>query len=445
MLPGVTHPRGTAQVRAGGKQHTVFSLIRRSLPNHRRSVWLGLVAAGLFALDPIDARAESTDLSGVEIGWCHFPAPACEPFDELGWEGEYRSQRVELISRRSGGVLRGTLFAPPRDRARPHSSPAIVIVPGSGGSAREENYHWSARELAAHGYVVLGVDPQGIGRSGTFGSDPSCAPDHVVPEYPYPCKGVPFQQDEGFIDAHISGVDFLLNDTNPWLQLVDVERVGLAGHSLGAGAAAVAQERDSRVGAIVAWDGLNGEQWSTDQNGAQHHLVAGHVPVPGKYQHWLEPRVPALGLHSGHITLKPYDTNPYIRSYAYFPWREAGMPVMTLNFEGVTHGDFGQDDSTEPGDARDQILQRMQYYTRAWFDYHLKGDKSGASQLLAESVYEMDRSQSLSSQFTSKAFLPSIGFDCTDFRTCDLPDLRGQNHPARRGHPGGSTGSETDQ
>lgn len=384
---------------------------------------------GLLALmAPSVVLADEPDLSGIEIGWCHPPAPACSPPADLGWEGEYRSQRVEVPSARTGATLRGTLFAPPASVARRGRAPAIVIVPGSGGTAREENYHWSARELAAHGYIVLGIDPQGIGRSGTFGAGPSCAIEHATLEYPYPCHGVPFQQDEGFVDAHLSGVDFLLGAGNPWLDLVAVDRVGLAGHSLGAGSAAIAQERDPRIGAIVAWDGLNGEQWSTDQNGFQHHLVAGHVPVPGATEHWLTPRVPALGLHSGHPTLKPYDTDPDIRSYAYRPWRDAGLPVMTLNLEGVTHGDFGQDDSTEPGGVRDDILRRVQHYTRAWFDLHLRGQASASNRLLAEEVLGVDRRDLLSETYTSKAYLPSRGVECDDFRTCALPGpLRGRS------------------
>src|SRR5690606_4224087 len=153
--------------------------------------------------------------------------------------GPYRSQRVELPSSRTGATLRGTLFAPPSDRAEPGRSPVVVIVPGSGGTAREENYHWSARNLATHGYVVLGVDPQSIGRSDTFVPGQFCGVGAIDPEYPYPCPGVPFQQDEGFIDAHLSGVDFLLGPDNPWAGLIDRGAVGLAGHSLGAGAAAV--------------------------------------------------------------------------------------------------------------------------------------------------------------------------------------------------------------
>ena len=380
-----------------------------------------VVSAVVAVVAPVaGARAgvDGPDLSAVEVTACSSPVTPCVPLPELGWEGEHRSVRVELPSARTGATLRGTLFAPPVRRAKVGRSPGIVIVPGSGGSAREEHYHWSARELAANGYVVLGVDPQGVGRSATFGSGASCSTDHPTAEYPYPCEGVPFQQDEGFVDAHLSGVDFLLSDTNPWRRLLDADRIGLAGHSLGAGSAAIAQERDARVGAIVAWDSLNAEQWSTDQNGPQHHAVAGHVPVPGAMEHWLTPRVPAMGVHSGHTTLRFYDTDPNLKSSAFGPWRAAGLPVMTLNLEGVTHGDFSQAEDTAPGSARDRILRRVQHYTRAWFDLHLRGDSSAGSRLLASSVDGVARADLLSATYPSKAYVPSHGVDCEDFRSC---------------------------
>jgi dienelactone hydrolase len=387
---------------------------------HRRTAWVA--AALLVWAVPSLAWATGGDVSDVEVGFCHPPAPVCEPFAPLGWEGDHRSQRVELPSARTGAQLRGTLFAPPASHARRGGSPVVVIVPGSGGTAREENYHWSARELAANGYVVLGVDPQGIGRSGTFGTGESCEVSHASAEYPYPCEGVPFQQDENFIDAHLSGVDFLLGSDNPWGELVDTDRVGLAGHSLGAGAAAVAQERDERIDAIVAWDSLNAEQWSTDQNGFQHHLVAGHIPVPGSTQHWITPRVPALGLHSGHTSLNVLNQDPELKSSAFDPWRDAGLPVMTLNLEGVTHGDFGQDGSTVAGDARDVILRRVQHYTRAWFDLHLRDRATASNRLLAEEVGGLTRSELLSPTYISKAHLPLRQVTCEDFRTCQLPN-----------------------
>ena len=110
-------------------------------------------------------------------------------------------------SQRTGARLAGTVFAPPARAARRGRHPLVVIVPGSGGTAREEHYHWSARELAAHGYVVVGVDPQGVGRSATFGED-GCDPAAALEdlEYPYPCPGVPFQQRTNFDDAALSAI-----------------------------------------------------------------------------------------------------------------------------------------------------------------------------------------------------------------------------------------------
>ena len=199
---------------------------------------------------------------------------------------------------------------PPARRAAA-GSPLVVIVPGSGGTAREENYHWSARELAAHGYVVVGVDPQGVGRSATFGEDgcdPAAATEDL--EYPYPCPGVPFQQRTNFDDAALSAIAWGAGRENPYRRLVDAGRVGVAGHSLGAAAAIAAQERDRRVQAIVAWDGMAGKEMATDTNAPTHHAVNGHVPVGEEFDRDIEVRAPALGLHSDHETTSPYDSDP---------------------------------------------------------------------------------------------------------------------------------------
>src|SRR5688500_8354313 len=90
-----------------------------------------ILAAALVARAPLaGARAgvDGPDLSAVEVGPCAPPATPCLPLAELGWEGEYRSQRVELPSARTGATLRGTLFAPPARKSKPGRSAGIVIV-----------------------------------------------------------------------------------------------------------------------------------------------------------------------------------------------------------------------------------------------------------------------------------------------------------------------------
>ena len=342
---------------------------------------------------------------------CPTPCPALAP---MGWEGESRAQQVRFRSGRTGATLAGTVFAPPLAQSRPGASPVVVIVPGSGGTSREQNYHWSARDLAAHGYVVLGVDPQGVGNSSTFGS-PACGAGHLVrePGYPYPCAGVPFQQRPGFNDAATSGIAFALGAANPFAGLVNRAKVGVAGHSLGAGAAASAQETDPRVGAIVAWDGLDGDAYAMDTNAPTHHLVNGHIPVDGELTRPNRARAPALGVHSDHETTSVYDTRPKKRLAGWYHWRAAGQPTMVVTLRGLLHSEYGQSGN---GPADPAKLRRIQHYTRAWFDLHLKGDRGAAARLLAREVLGVPREQMLSTGFRSAIHLPALGIDCEDVR-----------------------------
>jgi dienelactone hydrolase len=341
-------------------------------------------------------------------------ATPCEPYEPLGWEGSFRSQRVELESLRTGAKLAGTVFAPPATRSRRRAHPLVVLVPGSGGLSREEHLHWSARELAANGYVVVGVDPQGVGRSDTFGATP-CEPERTLaePEYPYPCRGAPFQQRENFNDAALSGVAWGVTGDNPFGRLVRRDRIGAAGHSLGAGAAVTAQARDRRVDAIVAWDGLDGKEFATDTNAPTHHAVNGHVPADGQLDRDNPVRAPALGLHSDHETTSPYDQHPQKRLRGWLHWREAGVPSAIFVPRGITHGDYGQTDGAA---SEQEHLRLLQWYTRAWFDLYLKRDAGAYTRLLATNPLGTPRSDAMSTQFASAVFLPARGIDCADLR-----------------------------
>jgi dienelactone hydrolase len=382
------------------------------------SVRIAVLAALLLAVAG-GQRAAAQHVTDVVVSPC---AAGCEPFKPLGWEGEYRSERVEFRSERSGARLRGTLFAPPAGIVKRGASyPGVVIVPGSSNTAREEHYHWSARELAAHGYVVLGVDPQGVGHSGAFGEHP-CEADEVTkdPEYPYPCRGVPFQERANFNDAAESGLGFLLSGDDPYRSILNPEELGLAGHSLGGGTVSELQDEDPRVKSVVAWDSLHADHDGTDQCGPTSHAISAHVPQ--QIYRPLAARRPALSLTSELECQTFYDRNPDSRTVPYRHWRAAGVPVMVIVMNGVQHTDYGQFDSTAPGSEADLKLQRFEWFTRAWFDRFLKGQHAAEERLVAPKVVGLTRDELLSRTWHSAAYLPSASVDCTDLRACPALD-----------------------
>ena len=160
--------------------------------------------------------------------------------------------------------------------AGPAKRPLIVITNGS-VQAPERLYWGQAALLAKHGYVVLTYDPQGQGRTDTFGAG--------VDQH----DGFPSQTGRPFYDNTEDALDFALSTPatpydprpsctsgtdhspkqdrrvgaglnaafNPLHDLVDPSRVGIAGHSLGAAAVSYIGQIDPRVDGIVAWDNLS--------------------------------------------------------------------------------------------------------------------------------------------------------------------------------------------
>src|SRR5690606_26791524 len=117
---------------------------------------------------------------------------------------------------------------------------------------------------------------------------------------------------------------------------IDPDRLGLAGHSLGATGVSVVQsygangaqpwpgllDRDNPVDVIVAWDSLSTPR---DADGTRPAVV---------------PRVPAMGQTSEYsIAGLPFLSPPDPESHknAYTAWRDAGVPVFQLTIQGSTH------------------------------------------------------------------------------------------------------------
>ena len=146
-----------------------------------------------------------------------------------------------------------------------------------------ETLYWGlAATLAQHGYVVMTYDTQGQSRSDTLGEG--------VDQQ----ENVPAQQASNFFDGTEEALDFMLSteaapyvpraelhdakdeprrpsrsaawprastrrSTRAW-ELVDPDRIGVAGQSLGAAAVSFVGQKDPRVDAIVGWDNLRGAE-----------------------------------------------------------------------------------------------------------------------------------------------------------------------------------------
>ena len=355
-------------------------------------------------LQPI-APPTSGNVTGISLALGLLPAYESEQ-PGLAWEGRWQERSVSWPSSATEAPLHGVVFAPnppPAGRV-----PGVVIVPGSGPGV-QTFYQWAARDLAAHGYVALTVDPQGVGQSGTFGT-PICTIGMLGPMQLSPCPGVPFQQAGNFVDAAESGVDFLVSSADPYRAQLDPTRIGAAGHSLGARAVSYAQAVDTRIGAVVAWDNLasnlDGDAGSASGGPPLGTIIGGELPGPGIA---ITPRVPALGEASDSSPHAGADT----KKTAFDQWVAAKVASMELVFAGAVHDDWSQTASTSS--AGEVSLHRFEYYTRAWFDLWLRHDDSAVARLTAPTVLGANRADVLSSTFRSGLYLPG-GASCGDLR-----------------------------
>ena len=300
-----------------------------------------------------------------------FRYPGSDPFYET--EGE-----VIPFTIYDDGCARltGRVWAPRGSQAGA-GLPAVVIENGS-IQAPEPLYWWMAQALVRAGYVVLTFDPRGQGRSdlatpsGEQGSNFNSAVFwtglvNVIdffrssPVQPYPhnatCAGT---------------YPTAVMDFNPFHDRIDANRLGIAGHSLGASGVSIVQgygapgaepwpgliDAENPVKVAVGWDSLSGSA---------------------------TPRVPAMGHTSEYgIGGTPFQSAPDPEEHkgAYKAWTEAGLPVYQLTIQGSTHFEWSliptfpstswcpdtSNGRCEGGWGRPMA----EHYTLAWFDRWLK-------------------------------------------------------------------------
>jgi len=283
-----------------------------------------------------------------------------------------------------GARLNGRVWAP-RAVNPGQTFPGVVIINGS-VQAPETLYWWGAQLLVANGYIVMTFDPRGQGRS-----------DNRTPDGQQGSNANPVVFRRNLIDAieffyssptnvyvhNLPGTPGHTSDNglagttefNPIHALLDRDRFGVIGHSLGATGVSVVQGENPWAGAmlsqnpidaVVAWDNLA--------------LASGLDGVD------VVPRVPAMGQSADYfLTPAPYTTPPNEedKNGGFENWRTANVPSFQVNIRGGTHYEWSllpqfptsswQAGVIDPGaDSSGWGQPLAQHYTLAWMDRWLK-------------------------------------------------------------------------
>jgi hypothetical protein len=264
----------------------------------------------------------------------------------------------------------GDMFRPADTKAYPGKRPAIALMHGRGGS--KCGLAWAARLLAAHGYVTLILTVPGTAAA----SDP------------FPSA----------ILAVRRAVKYLRSPSNPFDQYIRDNKIGLAGHSLGAAAVSYVQGISPPVKAIVALDNLRAFTYGDP---------ATPLDCTGTMSQPSGPRVPALGM-AMDLPCQT-DAGKTDKQYGFRAWRSAKQPAMELVMRGFVHTDFA-------GGGSDAKLKKVAYYTLAWFNRWLLNDQSQCAKLLSSHPLGIPIAQMLSARqalvgqpskaFHSGAYLP---------------------------------------
>lgn len=317
-------------------------------------------------------------------------------------ERGYGIVRPVHFTARNGATMAGRVWA---TKAGPRKRPLVVITNGS-VQASEEMYWWAAQTLAKAGYVVLTRDPQMQGRSDTFG-----AGDDTLDGFPSQTTGITFyDHTQDSIDFALSRPgraycprrsrsgtshcpkqrarvgEGLATRHNPLWRLVDRTRIGLAGHSYGAAGVSWVGQQDRRVDAVVAWDNLCDPTLPPesinpleDAGGTGAACLSGGLGTPRL-------RVPSLGLAADYfLTPTPHTTapDPGEKSLASKAFSKAGVDTGQIVVRGGTHYEWTYIPLPTFG-ATLRGIDMSAWYTTAWFDRYVKGDRRAERRLLTD-------------------------------------------------------------
>jgi alpha-beta hydrolase superfamily lysophospholipase len=377
-------------------------------------------------------REEYTRRRYIENSWpwdstgnlCnHWSGPCTgDPYLYPGVDPFYEQEGLveDVIYFDAGGALLSGRVWVPRSAQPGDDIPGVVIETGS-VQAPETLYWWFAQTLVRNGYAVMTYEVRGQGRSdnrtpsGEAGSNANSnvfatnLVDSIefflsTPDAPYP-------------QAPARG-PFPTTPHNPFYDVIDHDRLGIVGHSLGATGVSVVQGMDPWPGRLlasnpvdvaVAWDNLSASG-----------TLAGVT---------VEPRVPTMGQSADYgLVPMPFTSppNPEGKKAGFTAWRNAGVPSYQVNIRGGTHYEW----SLLPGfptSSWDWGNPLADHYSLAWLDRWLKlpgeaGYENADSRLLADDAWR----ERMSFYFRSARHFPTRSgtlHDCDDIKSgCEMPE-----------------------
>jgi|GEM_PF-1625596 len=359
------------------------------------------------------------------------------PVDPRILDFEDRGGIVEpvLYTSRSGGTISGHVWA---TEDGPDQRPGVVIINGS-VIGFEQIYWYAAQALAKSGFVVMTFDAQGEGNSDQFGEPPDAleaafagipgvgvlAPDGVktnglggngLPFYDGGTDALNFfvstpddiytpvnsrTTDTSHADKQQRRVEEGFNAAfNPLWEMLDTDRIGLAGHSYGAEAASYLGQSDNRVDAVVAWDNLcvPVQPSPNEAEAVAGARTFGADRPPGLPAIYAlppecfgapagpEPEIttPALGITSDYLIpgVVPYlaPPDPDYNSAASSTYSQAGVDTGSIVIRGGTHFEFNDVPALIPASLRG--IDLVTWYTVAWFRKYLQDDPEADRMLL---------------------------------------------------------------
>lgn len=278
-------------------------------------------------------------------------------------------------------------------RARTHAVSGAAV---SSGSAKHPvvllthglrfnalGYSMLAEDLASHGYVVVGIDHPKTAFAVLYPDDRIQLFDEALWSRRRSVVEVhEFEQE--IVERCASDLVFAINQLarldsgmlpSPFQSRLDLDRVGVFGHSFGGRVAARACQRDKRLKAGIVCDGF-GRKMTVEKRSDGSTMTQ---PMMVQYAR----RVPSSGLPRLLALLQTpgKDLEQELREVRKEFCESVRGPSyeVTLKTPGIVHESFsdmpwlesGQDESTHKN--RRRAIELMRAYTRAFFDRHVRG------------------------------------------------------------------------